>query len=87
MKTLLRPICYFVGHRYMIWRLARTRIENHKGKTRVVYDIYEATVCECCHKKKMITTKKGKTQAERIICSGMTFEQACVMVPSLKNTK
>ena len=54
---------------------------------RVLYDIYDATVCARCKKEKMVFTKKGKTQVQRIVYQGLTFDQAVIFVPSLKNTQ
>jgi len=87
MRALLRPICYFVGHKNYQIRMAAKRFESHKGKTRLVYDIYERIVCGRCNKLQTVFTKKGKTKHERLYLQGVSFEQACVFVPSLKNKK
>jgi len=80
-------ICFFLRHRNATWYLATKRVVNDKKGLRSVYDIYEYTACVRCKKRKEMTNRRGKTKAERLKCSGLTFDQAVIFVPSLKNQK
>jgi hypothetical protein len=80
-------ICFFFRHKNVKQRLAAKRLENDKKGKRIVYDIYERVVCVRCGKRQELTNRRGKTKAERMLCKGLSFEQAVIFTPSLKNQK